>query len=277
MAQQLYRMPALSSEDELFLQTVEDDTDDYEESPWMSMGDAQFRSASALYWSLRNYTRRAGLPWYVGAMLPIFYPRPRLKRKGQVAPDVLVSFVADRYRDSYDLEEEGVCPAFVLEVISSSSVLQDTVKKRRTYRLLGMQEYVLFAPDPNALRQPALTGYRRTANDRFVAWKPDAQGRLWSRVLELYLVAQGREVHALKPDGSPLLTPEQEAMERERETLEREREALERQRLLRQAEQEALERQRLLRQAEQEALERRRLEDEVARLRAELERNRHDS
>jgi len=259
MAQQLYRMPALSPEDELFLQTVEDDTDDYEESPWMSMGDAQFRSASALYWSLRNYTRRAGLPWYVGAMLPIFYPRPRLKRKGQVAPDVLVSFVADRSRDSYDLEEEGVCPAFVLEVISSSSVLQDTGKKRRTYRLLGMQEYALFAPDPDALRQPPLTGYRRTANDRFVAWKPDSQGRLWSRVLELYLVAEGREVHALKPDGSPLLTPEQEAMERERETLERE--------------QEALERRRLLRQAEQEALERRRLEDEVARLRAELERS----
>jgi len=142
-------------------------------------------------------------------------------------------------------------------------VLQDTVKKRRTYRLLGMQEYALFAPDPDALRQPALTGYRRTANDRFVAWKPDAQGRLWSRVLELYLVAEGREVHARRPDGSPLLTPEQEAIERERETLERE--------------QEAVERQRLLRQVEQEALERQRLEDEVARLRAEIERGRQKS
>ncbi len=258
MAQQLYQMPALSPEDELFLQTVEDDTDDYEESPWMTMGDAQLRSATALYWSLRIHARRAGLPWYVGSMLPILYPRPRRSRKGQVAPDVLVSFVEDRYRDSYDLEEEGVCPAFVLEVISSSSVLQDTVKKRRTYRLLGMQEYAIFAPDPDALRQPALAGYRRTANDRFVAWKPDSQGRLWSRVLGLYLVAEGREVHAQRPDGSPLLTPEQEALEREREALEREREALERER-------EALER-------EREALERRRLEAEVARLRAALER-----
>ncbi len=223
MAQQLYQMPALSPEDEVFLQTVEDDADDYEESPWMTMGDAQLRSATALYWSLRNYTRRAGLPWYVGSMLPIFYPRPRLKRKGQVAPHVLVSFVEDRYRDSYDLEEEGVCPAFVLEVISSSSVLQDTVKKRHTYRLLGMQEYAIFAPEPDVLRQPALTGYRRTATGRFVAWKPDAQGRLWSRVLELYLVAEGREVHARRPDGSPLLTPEQESLERERESLERRR------------------------------------------------------
>ncbi len=248
MAQQLYHLPTLSPEDELFLQTVEDDTDDYEESPWMTMGDPQLRSATALYWSLRIHAQHEGLPWYVGAMLPIFYPRPRVKRKGQVAPDVLVSFVEDRYRDSYDLEEEGVCPAFVLEVISSSSVLQDTVKKRHTYRLLGMREYALFAPDPDALRQPALTGYRRTANNRFVAWKPDSQGRLWSRALELYLVAEGREVHARRPDGSLLLTPEQEALERRR----------------------------LLRQAEQEALERRRLEDEVARLRAELERSRQE-
>jgi len=54
--------------------------------------------------------------------------------------------------------------------------------------------------------------------------------------LELYLVVEGREVHARRPDGSPLLTPEQEAMERE-----------------------------------QEALERRRLEAEVARLRGALE------
>lgn len=239
MAQRLYHMPTLSPEDDVFLQTVEDDTDDIEESPWMTMGDAQFCATSALYWSLRIHAQREGLPWYVGSMLPILYPRPHLDRKGQVAPDVLVAFADNHYRQSYDLGEEGVCPAFVLEVISPSSVFQDTVKKRRTYRLLGMQEYVMFAPEPDALRQPALQGYRRASNDRFVAWKPDAQGRLWSRVLELYLIVDGREIHALKRDGTPLLTPAQEAMEREREVVKR-----------------------------------RRLEDEVARLRAELQRER---
>jgi len=257
MAQQLYNMPALSPEDEIFLQTVEDDTDDDEESPWMTMGDPQLRSATALYWSLRIYAQREGLPWYVGSMLPIFYPRPRLNRKGQVAPDVLVSFVEDRYRHSYDLEEEGVCPAFVLEVLSPSSVYQDTVKKRRTYRLLGMQEYVLFAPEPTVLHQPVLQGYRRASDGRSIAWKPDRQGRLWSRVLELFLVVEGMEVHALKPDGTLLLTPQQ--LEEERQRLE--------------------DRQRFL-ENNQKTMEdeRQRLVDEVALLRAELERTRqqHD-
>ena len=297
------RRHVLTEDDARFLRTVEDDT---EEAPWMVMGTPQLDAATGLYWSLRIYAAERGLPWFVGSMLPIIYARPdlpepslaptrprnrrtpvalrgRLRRRplregglrpslaptpqrrkrwlrpGQVAPDVLVSFVADRVRQSYNLAAEGVFPAFVLEVVSPSSVLQDTVRKRRTYDLLGAQEYVLFAPAPSA-GLPALQGYRRDAGGEMPPWEVDAQGRLWSAVLNLYLQAEGGIVQAFQPDGTPLLTPPQEAEARAQLEL-----------LVRQ-EAEARTRAELL--ARQEAEARMRAEDEVARLKAELERYR---
>jgi Uma2 family endonuclease len=223
MVQMQSRPSLLTEEDAEFLRTVEDDT---EEAPWMVMGDPQIQAATGLYWSLRIYAAEQKLPWYVGSMLPILYPRPGLARNGQIAPDVLVAFVQQRVRHSYDLEEEGQPPAFVLEVISPSSVLQDTIKKRRTYRILGVQEYALFAPEPKP-GLPPLQGYRRSADGRFLHWPLDAQGGLYSRVLGLRLVAEGLGLHAVQSDGTPLLTPEQESeARRQAEAAQRQAEAL---------------------------------------------------
>ena len=283
MTQTLHREPPLTAEEVLFLQTVEDDT---EEAPWMVMGDPQIRSATGLYWSLRIYARRERLPWYVGSMLPILYPRPGLNRKGQVAPDVLVSFVEDRVRHSYDLQAEGVTPAFVLEVLSPSSVVQDTVKKRTTCRLLGVEEYALFAPEPG-LHDVTLWGYRRTTDGRFIQWRPDGQGRLWSKALGLYLVADGMTVQAQRPDGTLLLTPEQEATARvwaeaaragseaAREQAEAAREQAEAAREQAEAAREQAEaaREQAEAAARQEAEARLRAEEELARLRARIDRS----
>jgi len=249
MVEILTREAALSDEDRLFLQTVEDDT---EEAPWMVMGTPQAWSASGLAWSLRTYVRRERLPWFVASMLPILYQRPGRRRPGQVAPDVLVAFVEDRVRYSYNLREEGVVPAFVLEVISPSSVRQDTIKKRRLYELLGVQEYALFAPEPSATL-PALQGYRRGAEGRFVPWQPDDQGRLRSAVLALDLVAEGLDIRAQRLDGTPLLTPEQADLLAHQEEAARQQADL---------------------RAEREAAAREQAEDEIARLRVELQRYR---
>jgi Uma2 family endonuclease len=236
--------PALTAEQEAFLSTVPDDT---EEAPWMVMSDAQFWPATDFANSLRAYAERQGLPWYVAGMLPILYPRPGRRRKGQVAPDVLVAFVPARERDSYNLVAEGVFPAFVLEIVSPSSVKHDVEVKRRTYEALGAEEYALFDPRPTGGR-PALQGYRRAPAGQFVAWQPDARGRLWSEVLELFVVAEGRVLRAVLPDGTRLLTY------RESEQARVESEAA---------------------RAEEEAA-RRRAEAEAARLRAEIERLRGD-
>jgi hypothetical protein len=86
---------------------VEDDT---EEAPWMVMGDAQFWAAAHLATSLHHYAQVHGRPWYVASLLPIVYRRPGERRTRQVAPDVLVAFVPQRARQSYDLAAEGGLP-----------------------------------------------------------------------------------------------------------------------------------------------------------------------
>ena len=92
--------------------------DDTEEAPWMVMGDRQYWAVARVAWTLRIYAQTHHLPWYVAGLLPIRYRRPGEQRKRQVAPDVMVAFVPQRPRDSYDLEHEGVFPAFVLGALA---------------------------------------------------------------------------------------------------------------------------------------------------------------
>jgi Uma2 family endonuclease len=140
--------------------------------------------------SLETYAQEEGLGWFVGGMLPILYREPGTGRRKQVAPDVLVAFVERRDRQSYDLEEEGVFPAFVVEVASPDSVAHDDAAKRTLYDLLGAEEYALFAPGVAGVQETRLWGYRRGAAGTLEDWAPDTAGRLWSTVLGLYLVVQ---------------------------------------------------------------------------------------
>jgi hypothetical protein len=193
----------------VFLAALAKDT---RSAPWLVMSDLQFWPASSFAHLLRTYRQAQGLPGYVGSMLPIRYTvvvNTGKKRRKQVAPDTFLAFVPQRQRNSYNLERERVFPAFVLEVVSPSSKKRDEQDKVRAYDVLGAQEYALFTP-----REPApstLQGYRRDADGRFVPWLPDESGRLWSDVLQLWLVVREPYLQAETPDGVLLLTPEQEA------------------------------------------------------------------
>jgi len=237
--------------------------DDTEHAPWMVMGDLQFWSASSFAHSLRNYAHEQSLPWYVASMHPIQYTWGRSKKRHQLAPDVYVAFRPEHPRSSYDVAVEGSFPPFVLEVVSPASTTRDREEKRDAYELLEVREYALFRPRG---RGPStLGGYRRTSEGRFEPWPLDAEGRLWSDVLGLYLVVQGRLLQARTAEGRLLLTPEQSETERRREM-----EA----RLLAETEWTREVEARLLAEAEQarEREGRRRAEEEVERLRRELER-----
>jgi len=214
MAQMAWRQPPLTKgeEDDLFLLLL---ADDEENASWMVMGDLQFWSASGFAHSLRAYARRRGLPWYVASMLPIEYRRPRSARLGKLAPDTFVAFVPDKARTFYDQAAEGQFPPFVLEVVSPSSVGRDQHDKRTAYALLGAREYALFTPREG--RPSTLAGYRRDADGAFEPWPRDDQGRLWSEVLGLYLVARGTLLHAVTEDGELLLSPEETEAARARE------------------------------------------------------------
>jgi Uma2 family endonuclease len=194
-------------EHQLFMLMLEDDTED---APWMVMGDLQFWSASGFAQSLRIYAHEQGLAWYVAAMLPINFRYPGVPKVNTLAPDTFVSFVSERARTSYDVEKEGMFPPFVLEVVSPSSTSRDRDEKRLAYELMGVREYALFTPREEA--GAILEGYRRGEDGAFAPWQLDEEGRLWSEVLELYLVARGALVQAQTREGRLLLTPEQEAM-----------------------------------------------------------------
>jgi Uma2 family endonuclease len=203
----------------LFFLLLDDDTED---APWMVMSTLQFAAASDLFQSLRDYAERQHLIWSVAGMTPILYTWPGVPRKRQLAPDVFVAFVPDRPRSSFDVDVEGGFPPFVLEVVAPSSAERDRTEKRDAYELLGAQEYALFTP--SADRPSDLAGYRRNAAGRFEPWPRDEQGRLWSEVLELYLVAQGTTIRAATRAGEllPTLREAVEARERERREAEAE-------------------------------------------------------
>jgi Uma2 family endonuclease len=206
MVQLSWRQPPLTPAEanDLFMVMLEDDT---EEAPWMVMGDLQFWSASSLAHSLRAYARRQHLPWYVASMMPIDYRWPPVRRKKRLAPDLFVAFVPDHPRASFDVETEGAFPPFVVEVVSPSSTERDEKEKLIAYDLLKVREYLLFTPTaPDA---GTLTGYHRDADNQFVPWPADDQGRLWSAVLDLAFAARGRFIQAQTAGGDWLLIPDQ--------------------------------------------------------------------
>ena len=250
-----WRQPPLTKEqeDDLFMLTLEDDTED---APWMVMGDLQFWSASSFAHSLRSYAHERGLGWYVASMLPITYDWPNAARKKQLAPDTFVAFVEERARTSFDVAAEGGFPPFVLEVVSPSSTARDEQEKRHAYEILGAREYALFTPRVGATSM--LSGYRRGASGQFEPWLPDEQGRLWSEVLGLYLVVRGRLLQAQTAEGRLLLTPEETGA------------ALQAAEEARRNAEEARRREEEARRNAEEA--RRRAEEEAERLRRELER-----
>jgi hypothetical protein len=174
----------------------------------MVMSDPQFWSITDFVSSLRQYRRRMGLPGYVASMLPIRYTEPgiqgRRPRRKKVAPDTFLAFVPDRERSSYNLKAEGKPPAFVLEVVSPSSVKRDEQDKVRLYDLLQVEEYALFTP--GGTHGSTLKGYRRGASGRFVPWQPDPAGRLWSEALELWLVVRNGRLRAETREGMLLQT-----------------------------------------------------------------------
>jgi hypothetical protein len=182
-------------------------------------------------------------------MLPIrYHPVPGNPGTQQFAPDVLAARVDPHFRSSYRLEEEGIVPAFVLEVISPESRRRDTVDKRRAYEAMGVEEYLLFDP-VGRLLIPRIQGYRREG-EGWVKWEQDEAGRLWSEVFGAWLTVIGDDLRLMRRDGTLEPSPAEEALAREQAEIAARGEALARE------------------QAEEEI---RRLEAELARLRASLE------
>jgi len=189
---------------ELFLLTTPSDT---EEAPWMVMADLQVRDIDLLKPILRLYIEQHHLPWYLASYLKIAMRRPDSDELLEAAPDLLVAEGPDRLRTSWSIAAEGGAPLFVLEVASKQSLQRDRKDKPKIYGAMGVGEYALFAPESK--RGPQLSGYRRDAAGRFVAWRTDRQGVLWSTVLGGlgFVVEERLWLRVLDAKGRRLPTP----------------------------------------------------------------------
>ena len=195
---------------------------------------------------------------YVTGNLFIYYVRgqPRLS----VCPDVCVAFgSAKRRRETYQTWRDGPFPQVVIEVSSPSTRTDDEGRKPRLYEEQGVLEYYLFDPhrEPEAADAVAEVGelkryWRSTVEVPFGPVETIAPGTMaHSDALGLGFTARGRELRLVnEATGRLLPTADEEVAARQA------------------AEGQALAEARARQAAEAQATA---LADEVARLRAELE------
>lgn len=199
--------------------------------------------------------------------------------KSSFSPDAFVVLgVPKGRRRTFKLWEEGSVPCFIVEVTSESTRKQDLAKKDR-YQRLGVEEYLLFDPLGDYL-YPRIQGYRLKGG-RYQPIKPAApDGSLESQITGLTLRIEGERLRLINTvTGEKIVWADEQGAElkRTKEQVLREAEA-------RQAAEEkaARERERADREAEarraaedradREEKARRTLEEELARLRREMER-----
>jgi len=195
------------------------------------------------------------LAWAGGNFL-LYYEKGN--PRASVSPDVVLVRGIEKWdRPLYKLWEEGRPPDFVIEVTSSSTRREDLSAKKGLYERLGVSEYFLFDPTGDYLN-PRLQGYR-LEQGRYLRLAQDPDGSLPSRITGLRLRPEGLNLRLIDArTGERLLwiaeeTAARQAAERKVEDAERRAEVAER-------------------KAEAEAAARNRLEEELASLRAGLDR-----
>jgi len=127
------------------------------------------------------------------------------------APDVMVvKGVPKRERRSFfSWQENNAIPCAVFEIASQSTWREDLYEKRRLYAERGVREYFLFDPEALYLR-PALQGFRRNEHGVYVPLEPDAEDRLHSEELGLYLRGEGAILRLTDAaTGQPVLTKDE--------------------------------------------------------------------
>ena len=135
------------------------------------------------------------------------------------SPDVYVVFgVSKRKRRVYKLWEEKRAPAFVLEVTSRGTRLEDRGNKKALCAELGVEDYFLFDPEGDYLKPP-LQGFRLVSGS-YAPIAPDGNGRLVSGTLGLILAVEQGRLRFIDPEtGERLLRVEEQALRAEQQAL----------------------------------------------------------
>lgn len=124
------------------------------------------------------------------------------------SPDVFVVLGVPKepMRRIWKVWEEGAPPTVIFEVTSASTYRDDAIHKMQLYARLGVQEYIMYDPHAEFLREP-LQGYRLEG----WAYRPmptDADGALPSDALGMrLLLVDGRLRFFDRETGRELLSP----------------------------------------------------------------------
>lgn len=218
--------------------------------------------------------RYRGKRVYVSGNLLIYY------REGKpqfcFAPDLfVVKDVEQGNRNVYLVWEEGKVPDFCLETTSKKTRLDDQRYKMQLYSELGIKEYFLFDPTADWL-DPPLVGYT-LIDEAYVPIEPNAQGKLLSKELGLFFYLEEGELVMEDAAAGVRLLDEEEGRDLAEEQLDEERLiAQQERRKADDARRRADEEHHRAEQAEallaKELAARKALEEELERLRQELDR-----
>lgn len=123
--------------------------------------------------------------------------------KLRVAPDVMVIFdVTPGGRDNYKVWEERQVPKVIFEMTSKKTQEQDTNFKKTLYEQLEVQEYWLFDPKGEWIKEQ-LRGYRLQKG----SYELITDSR--SEPLQLRLAVEGEVIGFYRNSGEKLLIPEE--------------------------------------------------------------------
>ncbi len=271
----------------------------YPSSEVMSRDVVESNVATKLLGVLVRYQASRGVRCYTGSDNFIYWQKGNIKLC--VSPDLYIlpglapdafplDFVGSKGDGCWKTWVHGVAPSFALEVKARRNPRKDEQQSPERHDACGTKELIVFDPFHARRRQKRkrFVVYRRDAMGKLVPVLETNESRVFSQVLDGYLVAEGNRQRALLrlaigPDGQTILPFEAELVEleakraneqthrAEAEARRAEEEARLRQEQTRRAEEEARLRQEQTRRAEEEA----RLRQEQTR-RAEEEAQRAD-
>jgi len=240
------------------------------EAELMAEGNPHIRAKFRIRIMLEDFFSRIGRRIYLGTELPVHYPGERV-----FAPDFLAVLDVedpghDDQRMAWVVVDEGRGLDLVIEILHRGDPHKDLVHNVLTYARMGIPEYFVYDR-----RKDRISGFRLPASGaaRYEPI-PSHGGTLSSRVLGLDLAISGGRLHfyyggARVPETRELLARAQRLLDEVQDRVEEETRRAEEQH--RRAEEELAARVRAEQRADAEAETRRALEQQIAELRAQLE------
>jgi Uma2 family endonuclease len=168
---------------------------------------------------------------YIGGNMFVYYSLAQVRNKDFRGPDFFVALdVPKRERKSWVIWEEGKGPDVVIELLSASTAAQDKGEKKDIYQdRIRVPEYFWFDP-LNGEWAGFIIQHRR-----YLPIEEDNHGRLLSQTLGLALVrwegvyqeVEARWLRWATLSGALLPTPQEVAVETQRQATEAQRQAAE--------------------------------------------------